>query len=124
MKLLIDENLTPTLVQRLASVGVPAVHVAHCGLSGATDPAVWRYAFDHDLVVVTSNAGDFLRLAEGVELHPGLIVLRAGHLTREEQWAWLEPVARRLVAAVEDLANRALIVTGKGRYTIRDLPPP
>lgn len=42
MKLLLDENLSPTLVQRLASVGVPAVHVAHCGLSGATDPVVWR----------------------------------------------------------------------------------
>lgn len=97
MKLLIDENLSPALVQRLAGAGVPAVHVAHCGLSGATDPAVWRYAFDHDLVVVTSNAGDFMRLAEGVELHPGLIVLRAGHLTREDQWAWLEPVAHRLV---------------------------
>ncbi len=63
MKLLIDENLSPTLVQRLASAGVPAVHVAHCGLSGATDLVVWRYAYEHDLVVVTSNAGDFIRLA-------------------------------------------------------------
>jgi len=45
----------------------------------------WCYAFEHDLVVVTSNAGDFLRLAEGVELHTGLIVLRAGHLTRDER---------------------------------------
>lgn len=77
MRLLVDENLSPTLVQQLAGVGVPAVHVAHCGLAGATDAAVWRYAFDHDLVVVTSNVSHFMRLAEGVELHPGLIVLRA-----------------------------------------------
>jgi len=124
VKLLVDENLSPTLVQRLASVGVPAVHVAHCGLSGATDPAVWRYAFRHDLVVVTSNARDFIRLAEGVRLHPGLIVLRAGHLSREEQWAWLGPVARWLLEEGQDLANRAVVVTGKGRFTVRDLPPP
>lgn len=124
MKLLIDENLSPTLVQRLASAGVPAVHVAHCGLSGATDLVVWRYAYEHDLVVVTSNAGDFIRLAEGVELHPGLIVLRAGHLTREEQWAWLEPVAKWLAESGEDLANRAVVVTGRGRFSARDIPQP
>ena len=124
MRLLVDENLSPTLVQRLASVGVPAVHVAHCGLSGATDPAVWRYAYEHDLVVVTSNAGDFIRLAEGVELHPGLIVLRAGHLSREEQWAWLEPVALTLAETGYDLVNRAVVVTGRGRFAVRDIPKP
>jgi len=124
VRLLVDENLSPTLVQRLASVGVPAIHVAHCGLSGATDPVVWRYAYENDLVVVTSNAGDFIRLAEGVDLHPGLVVLRAGHLSREEQWAWLEPVARWLVEEGQDLANRGVVVTGKGKFTVRDLPPP
>jgi hypothetical protein len=74
--------------------------------------------------VVTSNAGDFIRLAEGVDLHPGLIVLRAGHLSREEQWAWLQPVARWLIEEGEDLANKAVVVTGKGRFIVRDLPPP
>lgn len=74
--------------------------------------------------MVTSNAGDFIRLAEGVELHPGLIVLRAGHLSREEQWAWLEPVARWLVEEGQDLANRAVVVTGRGKFTVRDILPP
>jgi len=124
VRLLVDENLSPTLVQRLVGVGVPTAHVAHCGLSGATDPVVWRYAFKHDLVVVTSNAGDFIGLAEGVELHPGLIVFRAGHLSREEQWTWLEPVARWLIEEGQDLANRAVVVTGKGKSSVRDIPPP
>lgn len=75
-------------------------------------------------MVVTSNAGDFIRLAAGVELHPGLIVLRAGHLSREEQWAWLEPVARWLVEEGQDLANRAVVVTGKGKFAVQDIPPP
>ena len=124
MRLLLGENLSPRLVQRLAAAGVPAIHVAHCGLAGATDPVVWRYAFEHDLVLVTSNVADFLRLAEGVEIHPGLIVFRAGHLTREEQWAWLEPVARWLVVSDADLTNKAVVVTGPGRFTTRDMPPP
>lgn len=43
MNLLVDENLSPSIVQRLAAKGIPAVHVAHIGLPGATDPDVWRY---------------------------------------------------------------------------------
>ena len=56
MNLLIDENLTPSMVQLLAARGVAAVHVAHIGMPGATDPEVWRYAFQHDQIVVTINA--------------------------------------------------------------------
>jgi predicted nuclease of predicted toxin-antitoxin system len=59
--------------------------VPHVGLSGATDPAVWRYAYENDLTVITTNAKDFMPLLN-VELHPGLIVLRESGLSREEQW--------------------------------------
>jgi predicted nuclease of predicted toxin-antitoxin system len=46
-----------------------------------SDPQVWRYAYDNDLVVVTTNAKDFVALL-GVEVHPGLIVLRENGLPR------------------------------------------
>jgi predicted nuclease of predicted toxin-antitoxin system len=58
VNLLIGENLSPKLVQLLAAKGVAAVHVAHIGMPGATDAELWRYAFDHDQVVVTINAAD------------------------------------------------------------------
>jgi predicted nuclease of predicted toxin-antitoxin system len=51
--ILLDENLSPTLVQRLAEKGIAAQHVVHIGLSGKTDPQVWKHAFEHDQVVVT-----------------------------------------------------------------------
>lgn len=124
MNVLIDENLSPSLVFLLASKGVPAVHVAHIGMSGATDPEVWTYAFEHDQIVVTVNASDFLHLAGSVELHPGLVVLRATRgLSRREQWAWLEPVVDWLLEAGEALVNRAVIVTGAGEFSQTDLPP-
>ena len=117
MNLLIDENLTPSMVQRLAAKGVVAVHVAHIGLPGATDPEVWRYAFEHDQIVVTINAGDFIRLAESVELHPGLIVLRAlGGLSRDQQWAWVEPIVDWLLATGETLVNKAVVVSAVGKF--------
>jgi predicted nuclease of predicted toxin-antitoxin system len=119
---LLDENLSPRLVQHLGGKGIPAQHVAHVGLSGARDADVWRYAYEHDQVVVTVNASDFLVLAAGVEIHPGLIVLRSRGLTREEQWAWVEPVVDAVVRLREDLVNKAVEVTGPGTFRIRDLP--
>ena len=86
-----------------------AQHVAHVGLAGATDPQVWRYAFAHDFAVVTMNARDFLTLAAGVTLHPGLIVLRESGLTRDEQWARLAPVVDRLLERDVPLVNLSLI---------------
>ena len=58
MKLLIDEQLSPTLVDRLAKKGIFAQHVAHMGLSGESDPTVWRYAYENDQITVTMNVGD------------------------------------------------------------------
>lgn len=125
MNVLVDENLTPTMVPRLAAKGVAAVHVAHIGIPGATDPEVWKYAYEHDQIVVTMNVVDFLHLAGGVELHPGLVVLRsAGGLSRDEQWAWVEPVIDHLLAAAAPLVNKAVLVTGIGKFTVVDLPPP
>lgn len=103
--------------------GAAAVHVAHVGLASATDPVVWRYAFEHDQIVVTVNAADFMYLAGSVPLHPGLVVFRAGvGLSRDEQWAWLVPVIDWLIETVEPLVNKVLIVTGKGKFACIDLP--
>jgi predicted nuclease of predicted toxin-antitoxin system len=121
VNVLLDENLSPRLVQLLAKKGVPAQHVAHVGLSGASDPEVWRYAYEHDQIVVTINASDFLMLAGAVELHPGLIVLRSRGLRRDEQWEWVEPVIDALLDSGEDLVNKMVEVTERGRFKIRTL---
>ena len=97
MKFLLDEHLSPTLVSRLAFLGCYAVAVPHVGLSGAADSAVWRYAYENDLIVVTTNAKDFFALLD-VEVHPGLMVIRESGLSREEQWKRIEPVLLHLLA--------------------------
>ena len=122
MNVLLDENLSPRLVQLLAAKGIAAQHVAHVGLSGATDPAVWRYAYEHDQVVVTINASDFLMLAASVDLHPGLIVLRSRGLTRDEQWQWIQPVLDSVLTSGDDLVNRVIEITRPGVFTKREIP--
>jgi predicted nuclease of predicted toxin-antitoxin system len=81
VRFLLDEHLSPTLVSRMASLACYAVAVPHVGLSGANDSVVWRYAYENDLTVITTNAKDFLALLN-VEVHPGLIVLRESGLVR------------------------------------------
>ncbi len=123
MKVLIDEHLSPTLVERLAGKNVPAQHVAHTGLGGKSDPTVWRHAYQADQIVITTNARDYLTLAAGVDLHPGLIVIRESGLTRNEQWARIEPVIDHLIETGESLVNRMVEVRGVGEFEIRAIPP-
>ena len=56
MKLLFDENLSPKLVVRLADIFPDSLHVRDVGLQAANDPAVWEYARDNDLVIVSKDA--------------------------------------------------------------------
>lgn len=127
MNVLLDENISPFLAQWLHQKNVPAQAVAHVGLGQADDPTVWTHAFDHDQVVVTLNAGDFLTLAAGVELHPGLLVLRIPGLSRAEQWRHIEPAIDFCLgeeAAGRSMVNRVVEIHGHGhgQLTVYDLP--
>lgn len=125
MKLLLDENLSPTLVPLLAAKGVAAGHVAHLGRSGGSDPDLWRLAFESDHAIATLNARDFLRLAAGSILHPGLFVLRIPGLRAEGQWTHLEPAigfALAEEAAGRDLVNRVVEIAGVGEFDCYPLP--
>ncbi len=66
MKLLFDENLSPSLVHRLADLFPDSAHVHHLGLGQADDATISAFARDHDYIVVTKDA-DFraLRLTFG-----------------------------------------------------------
>ncbi len=122
--LLLDENISPALVSRLADMGVYAQSVPHVGLSGRPDREIWKYALDHDLAVVTTNARDFIPLLH-VEAHPGLIVLRDSGLTRDEQWDRIKPVVQHVRSSGEQdfLLNKLVEINGVGRFEVRKLPP-
>ena len=122
MKILLDENLSPTLVNKLGAIGVAAEHVVHIGKSGLSDPALWDLALERDAIVATINASDFLRLAGTSALHAGLIILRSRGLDRDAQWAWLEPAVQHLLETTEDLVNKAIEVTAPGKFSTREVP--
>lgn len=123
MKLLLDENLSPTIAAALALEGHDVCHVRDRGLLGATDPEVLDCAFDEDRILVTKNVADFEALAGRCELHAGVIFLEKGDSNREEQ---LEQV-RTAICEVEsqgDLVNQALRVLEEGRVVIEPMSKP
>jgi predicted nuclease of predicted toxin-antitoxin system len=125
VKLLIDENLSPRLVARCAEKGIYAVAVAHAGLSGRKDVAVWQYAFENDFIVVTANTRDFMNLLD-VELHGGLIVLKEGRLSRDEQWTRLELALDRILKNPDPagfMINRVVEVVSVREIRVREIPP-
>ncbi len=122
LRLLLDEHISPTLVRRLAELGIYAQSVPHAGLSGCSDSVIWKYALKHDFAVVTTNAQDFLELLD-VPLHPGLIVFRESGLSRQEQWQRLEPVVQHVIQSGDQdyLLNKVIEVTGWGKFLIREI---
>lgn len=78
MKLLFDQNLSPSLVDSLADIYPESVHVQSAGLDRADDRAVWDFARLQNLVIVTKDA-DFLFEA-GVTPPPSGKVIGAAEL--------------------------------------------
>jgi predicted nuclease of predicted toxin-antitoxin system len=56
VKLLFDENLSPTLPRRIADLFPNSVHVRDVGMKATDDPIVWDYARDNDFMIVSKDA--------------------------------------------------------------------
>lgn len=72
MKLLLDENLSPRLLQRLASLFPSLSHVRDIGLTQASDEVIWDWAKSRGYTIVTTDA-DFAALS-GVRGWPPKVI--------------------------------------------------
>ncbi|HEX5853894.1 MAG TPA: DUF5615 family PIN-like protein [Solirubrobacteraceae bacterium] len=75
MKLWIDEDLSPSLVDVAHRNDLDATCNRDRGLLGRSDAEILQHCMDEDRTLVTNNSGDFRRLCETHSVHPGLIVL-------------------------------------------------
>lgn len=78
MKLLFDENLSPKLVQRLASLFQESAHVHDCGLGASDDASIWEFAAAREFIIVSKDSDFFDRgILNGSP--PKVIWLRTGN---------------------------------------------
>ena len=108
-RLLIDENLSPALVQPARARGFEAMHVNHLGLRTETDWDLLKFITEQDWVLVTNNAIEFRGRYGTIELHPGVIFLLPA--VRRPAQVQLFEAALEHIEAHPDMVNRALDVT-------------
>jgi len=83
VKLLLDENLSPKLIDRLADLYPGSVHVRDVGLAAALDLKVWQYAGEQHFVIVSKDA-DFNDISTHRGHPPKVIWLRLGNCSTSE----------------------------------------
>ena len=83
MKLLFDENLSPTLAPALSDLYPESAHVHECGLGRADDQTVWQYAKDKSFTIVSKDS-DFQDRSVVLGAPPKVIWLRVKNCATAE----------------------------------------
>jgi predicted nuclease of predicted toxin-antitoxin system len=96
VKLLLDENLSPRLIGVLQDCYPESLHLRDCGLRGASDAEIWRYAKEEGFAIVSKDS-DFAQRSFLLGGPPKVVWLRIGNCTT----ARAEFVLRNAVARIE-----------------------
>jgi predicted nuclease of predicted toxin-antitoxin system len=83
VKLLLDENLSPTLAEILAEIYPDTAHVRDFGLKSAPDPQVWAHAASSGYTIVTKDA-DFHHRSFLQGHPPKIIWIRLGNCSTRD----------------------------------------
>jgi predicted nuclease of predicted toxin-antitoxin system len=83
VRLLLDQNLSPRLIPALADLYPGSLHVREVELASADDAAVWRYALEQGLTIVSKDA-DFHERSFVLGQPPKVVWIRRGNCSTEE----------------------------------------
>ena len=120
MKLLLDANLSPRLLDPLRATGYTVEHVANVGLLTASDPAIFTYAAESGSVVVTAATDFPMLLAVSAARAPSVVHLRRVAERRPDEVAAL--LLANLPSVADDLEHGAVVSLSPDRLSVRDLP--
>lgn len=136
-RLLIDECLSPDLVQLAIAAGhVESTCVRDRGLAGTKDWELIDYIVANDYTLVTHNSVDFRGYGPGSlagehakqSIHAGLICLNSDLVMDLERQLALFRLVLQEMAGMSDLVNQALEVfeseNGTVELEIYDIPEP
>ena len=96
MKLLLDENLSPRLVEKLKDVFQDIKHVDRIGLGGASDSEVWQHAKEHGYILVSKDS-DFYDKSVLFSYPPKVVWIRRGNCSNKT----IELILRNKVTVIE-----------------------
>ena len=119
MKLLVDMNLSPSWVDRLARHGFEAVHWSTIGAATAPDHEILAWAHQHGSVLVTNDLDFSAILAAGVAEGPSVVQIRTQDLLSD---AAVTIVAKALEAHRDEIERGALLSIDEAGTRVRVLP--
>ncbi len=109
MKLLFDENLSPSLVQQLEDEFPGSMHVRDAGLESAPDTSVWTFARDRQFMIVSKDE-DFHQRSFVFGAPPKVVWVRLGNCSTQEIVAAIRAAAQALRSFDDDPASAFLIL--------------
>ena len=119
MKLLVDMNLSPSWVERLARHGFEAVHWSTIGAATAPDLEILTWASEHKFVLITNDLDFSAILAASAGGSPSVVQIRTQDLLSDEA---VSIVAKALEVHREDIKRGALLSIDEGGTRVRMLP--
>ena len=122
MKLLLDANLSPSLVGPLTDAGYQVVHVAELGLLAANEDTIFEHAAAERCVVVTADSDFPMMLALRRATAPPVVLLR--HITNIPPIAQTALLVANLPRVLEELEAGAVVSLSPTRLAVRNLPMP
>jgi len=119
VKLLVDMNLSPSWVDRLARYGFETVHWSTIGAATAPDVEILAWANEHEFVLITNDLDFSAILAAGAVTGPSVIQLRTQDLLSD---AAVSIVVNALEAHREAIERGALLSIDEAGSRVRMLP--
>jgi len=109
VKLLLDENLSPRLVEALSDLYPGSAHVENLGLGGARDGDVWDYAKAHGFAIVSKDS-DFAERSVLESEPPKIIWIRLGNCSTSDVERVLRSQYEAIRGFLEEGGETCLIV--------------
>lgn len=108
-RLLLDQNLAPTLARRLGDLDPGSTHVRERGLAAADDETVWSHAAAHGFTIVTKD-DDFRQRSVLRGPPPQVIWVRLGNCQTADVEAVLRARHSDVLAFTRDSEAALLIL--------------
>jgi predicted nuclease of predicted toxin-antitoxin system len=120
VRFLIDECLHTSLSELANEAGYEAYHVVYRGWSGLQDYELRPIILREEFVFVTNNGRDFRELLQGVELHPGLVIIVPNDKPAIQRELFREALEQLRV--LPSTVNKVIEVRSRGTVRTYDLP--